>query len=153
MRIFKVKWLVILGCCLFLAGCKSPGKVTDPSDPNFDPMQFRFEDYRSREEFQPVLRQMFPVGTPKEHIDKILIDAGGAKDKGVTLYSRGFYRYEYKPWYFPITEMLAFSNCMPWSVRVCYDEQQKSFIVQGWTPCVSNTFKTDNEEVCNDNRR
>jgi hypothetical protein len=59
-----------------------PWKVTDPRDPRFDPMEFRFTDYKSREEEETVFYSCFlSKGTEKAFVDKILVDAGGARVK------------------------------------------------------------------------
>jgi hypothetical protein len=69
------KYLVVMGC-LVLAAC-DPFKVTDPNDPNFDPMKFRFSDYNHNEEIE-VFRKIFPVGTKKEFVDQVFVEAGNA---------------------------------------------------------------------------
>jgi hypothetical protein len=71
-------WFVAISCCLLLAAC-SPFKVTDPSDPRFDPMKFDFNDYRNHKEMAEVLRVLFPVGTPMERVDEILVGVGGGR--------------------------------------------------------------------------
>lgn len=57
--------------------------VTDPDDPKFDPMQFRFEYYNSRSgnewDLPKALIKMFPPGTNKTYIDKVLIEVAGAR--------------------------------------------------------------------------
>ena len=61
------------------------GKViTDPDDPKFDPMQFRFEYYKDRYgnewDLPKALIKMFPPGTDKAYIDKILVEQAGARN-------------------------------------------------------------------------
>ena len=84
------KILIISGVVLavFVAGyvgainvglADNPMKVTDPSDPRFDPDAFRFEDYLTKEELIDAFRKLFPPGTPKEFVDRALIKAGGAQ--------------------------------------------------------------------------
>lgn len=54
-------------------------KITDPDDPNFNLDRFSFHDYGSKDELADALKKLFPVGTPKSLIDRVLVDAGGAK--------------------------------------------------------------------------
>ena len=49
--------------------------VTDPSDSQFQAEDFRFEYYKN---LQETLDLVFPVGTPKEFVDKILVGHAGA---------------------------------------------------------------------------
>jgi hypothetical protein len=74
---------------LMVVSC-NPNKVIDPNDTNFDPMEFRFEDYPSeskhKDDLTPFMiheayRVMFPVGTPKHRVDKILVEQAGATSK------------------------------------------------------------------------
>lgn len=60
----------------------APFKVTDPSDPRFDPMKFNFRDYRGEGlTVSDVFPVLFPPGTPKDLVDKILVEAGGATSR------------------------------------------------------------------------
>ena len=59
------------------------GKViTDPDDPKFDPMHFRFEYYSrgtgNRQDLPSVFLKMFPPGADKEHVDSILLEQADA---------------------------------------------------------------------------
>lgn len=77
-----------------------PWKVTEPTDPRFDPLAFRFSDYSPSylPEVQPCL---FPAGTPKSYVDHILVEIGGAsvkKDAFLPSYERShpnMYTYTY----------------------------------------------------------
>ncbi|MCG7870492.1 MAG: hypothetical protein JAZ11_00130 [Candidatus Thiodiazotropha lotti] len=62
-------WYVLLEAPL-------PFKVTDPSDPNFDPLKFRYTDYYSETDFSKAIESMFPIGTEKSYVDKILVHIG-----------------------------------------------------------------------------
>ena len=53
-------------------------KVKDINDPRFDPMAYRFEDYAVEAESQKVLTYIFPVGTPREKVDALLVEKLGA---------------------------------------------------------------------------
>ena len=78
-REFYMKNLMaVLVSCLALVAC-NPFKVSDPSDPRFDPMQFKFSDYRGTGQLPDVLRTIFPPGTKKEFVDKVLVNSGRAK--------------------------------------------------------------------------
>ena len=54
-------------------------KVTDPSNPAFNPDHFNFSDYKDRNELIAVYKKLFPVGTPKETVDRVLVTAGKAR--------------------------------------------------------------------------
>ena len=68
--------LLILLCGASIGAC-NPFKVTDPHDPNFDPMKFKFGF--SREKEVEVFKVIFPIGTKKEFVDQVLIEAGNAR--------------------------------------------------------------------------
>jgi hypothetical protein len=57
-------------------------KVTDPTDPDFDPYNFKFTDYDGCPNLNNVFKEIFHVGMPKAEVDKILIHSGGAKCGG-----------------------------------------------------------------------
>ena len=78
------KIYVILLFSLTLVGC-NPSKVTDPNDPNFDPMEFRFEDYKNGIDLKKAIFIIFPKGTNREEIESIL------------LYSAGYWSSEKRP--------------------------------------------------------
>ena len=53
-------------------------KVTDPTNPDFNPDNFSYRDYRNQPmELREAFRVMFPQGTPKEYVDRILVDKAG----------------------------------------------------------------------------
>lgn len=57
-----------------------PFKVTDPADPRFKVERFSFYDYwGDRELLQKTFRILFPPGTNKTFVDKVLIEYGGAR--------------------------------------------------------------------------
>lgn len=58
-----------------------PWKVIDPTDPRFDPLEFRFSDYDSPSYLSEVQPCLFPAGTPKSYVDHILVEIGGASVK------------------------------------------------------------------------
>lgn len=60
-------------------GACNPMKVTDPAASGFDPDKFSFSDYQKPGELEDAYKKLFPPGTPKEFVDKVLIKAGGAK--------------------------------------------------------------------------
>ena len=86
----KKKLLIIIGIVAVLASIpygfarhygliKPLLKITDPTSPLFNPNRFRFNDYTGREDKVDAFRKMFSVGTPKEFVDQVLVEAGGAK--------------------------------------------------------------------------
>jgi hypothetical protein len=60
-----------------------PFVVTNPGDPRFDPKQFSFSNYnrhRGNEgEFNKAIAKMFPPGTDKAYVDKILVEQSHAE--------------------------------------------------------------------------
>lgn len=68
--------LLLVGM-LMITAC-NPFKITDPNDPKFDPYKFSFGDFNAQNE-KYYLQALFPIGTDKVFIDKILIGAGKAK--------------------------------------------------------------------------
>ena len=73
-NLFKILLIVI---CLATIAVWNPFKITDPNSPLFDPMKFSFRDYGIKEELD-IFRKLFPIGTEKEFIDRVLVDAGNA---------------------------------------------------------------------------
>lgn len=67
--------IAALAAYLFIA---EPFKITDPSDPRFNPDKFKFSDYKSRDDLIHVYRTTFPVGTSKAFVDRVLIKSGKA---------------------------------------------------------------------------
>lgn len=72
----KQKTLVAIAISLIVL--VDPFKVTDPLNPAFNPDRFSFRDYSGREELMVVYRALFPIGTPKAEVDRVLMKAGGA---------------------------------------------------------------------------
>ncbi len=59
---------------------QNPVRVNDPDDPNFDPDSFSFNLYKfDREAKIEYFKKLFPIGTSKEFVDRVLVQAGGAK--------------------------------------------------------------------------
>ncbi len=82
----KVITLVIIVVC-FTLSCWGyvwlrgiPFKVTDPSDPRFDPKRFCFCDYTTGTYLGEALATLFPVGTPQMEVQKVLVRAGKAEE-------------------------------------------------------------------------
>jgi hypothetical protein len=86
---------------LTTTACSNPFKVTDPSDPKFNPDKFRFEDYPGIPQMTEALKKLFPVGTPKEFVERVLVKAGGAeaKDNPEADKSSTRIQYYYESWY------------------------------------------------------
>jgi len=78
MKILLQAFLIMVSSTLIL-GC-NPMKVTDPSNPKFDPDQFSFKDnFFNRQSKIDAFRKLFPPGTSKEFVDRVLIESGGAR--------------------------------------------------------------------------
>ena len=93
MQVLRVIFLL-----LFFSGliACNPFKVTDPNDARFDPDQFSFYDYDNYTERRAALKKVFPVGTSKEDVDKILLEQDGANFGSTN--SRQVISYLYKPY-------------------------------------------------------
>lgn len=76
MKIFINAFLILLFTASI--GACNPFKVTDPADPQFNLEKFRFEDYPGIPPMRDALQKLFPVGTPREKVEHILVDVGGA---------------------------------------------------------------------------
>ncbi len=70
--------VMILAASAYWLWYAAPFKVKDPSDPKFNPDKFAFRDYNSKDELTNVFRVLFPLGTGKEKVDKILVKSGRA---------------------------------------------------------------------------
>lgn len=110
-------------------------KIKDINDPRFDPMAYRFEDYTDNGESQKVLKHIFPVGTPRETVEALLVDKLGSDMRLDTNYrlNNGMYAVHYKIPYNPI-----FCKGPPWrglitwplyiggrSIEIAFDENNK----------------------------
>jgi hypothetical protein len=133
----KYLTLIVLAGIVLLVGTflylyvPNPAKITDPYHPWFNPDNFRFEDYMvTRCVEKEVLAKLFPVGTEKLFVDRVLVDAGGARIKQTPYRRDSFgkileeglnkFSYFYEPrhwsnWFFPNT----------WNVSVMYDADNK----------------------------
>ncbi|MFA7277289.1 MAG: hypothetical protein WC043_10870 [Pseudobdellovibrionaceae bacterium] len=78
-------------------------KVKDINDPRFDPMAYRFEDYTREADSQRVLEHIFPVGTPRDKVEALLVKklkAVSHHDNGVNVADGGYvinYNIRYNP--------------------------------------------------------
>jgi hypothetical protein len=82
-----------------------------------DPKNFKFEDYMDQQSRMDVLKNLFPLGTEKDFVEKVLIQIGGATSEVRT--RKNELGYIYKPKYpFPTIDA-------DWNVTVYYDEQSK----------------------------
>lgn len=77
--------------CFCVVAC-NPFKVTDPSDPRFDPMKFRFEDY-DRTGLHRALSKLLPVGTPESKVDSLLLNGANATKVDSSVYHANTYTY------------------------------------------------------------
>ncbi|MES2728941.1 MAG: hypothetical protein V4621_02430 [Pseudomonadota bacterium] len=74
-----------------------PFKVTDPADPRFRVEQFDFADYRGdRKALEHAFRVLFPVGTEKAFIDKVLLEYG--KSQSYRLQNKNVWKYVPRPY-------------------------------------------------------
>jgi hypothetical protein len=100
-----------------------PFKVTDPDDPRFDPMRFKFSDYKS-DKIPFTLKRIFSPGASKEFVENILVKSANAK---IEQHSHYYIMYV---WNFPI----GYSSTYTWhlitpntlySVAATYDDKDK----------------------------
>lgn len=72
--------LFILGvfCVSTLVASCAPFIQRDPTAPNFAETQFVLEDYTHFNDFRDIMKTLFPVGTPKEKIDYVLVERNKA---------------------------------------------------------------------------
>ena len=81
---------------LILATSCMAANLTDASKPDFDPANFRFEAYQSGKEAAPAIEAIFPVGTSKEYMDKILVQHAGAYGQLARRHPDGTQLFHYK---------------------------------------------------------
>lgn len=100
--------------------------ITDPDDPRFDPMQFRFEYYKSRYanewDLPRALIKMFPPGTDKSYINKMLVERAGA---GVSRSIENEATYAYR---WPHNASMAGESFLVW---IDAQEKSRSFFSAG----------------------
>ena len=75
----RLKKLVLTLLLIASIGACSPTKVTDPSDPNFNPDKFSFRDYGEGKEMSlhEAFRRLFPLG-----VEHVLVEVGGVEQYG-----------------------------------------------------------------------
>jgi hypothetical protein len=125
--------------------------VTNPDDPRFDPRQFRFSNYskpRGNEpEFKKAITKMFPPGTDKAYVDKILVDRAGARvDKNQNSRFHNPTDQDY-------TYVWSPSGLGGWLVNFIFDEHNKSRMMRmGITPIYGINPKAKWREDINSGR-
>lgn len=80
------KWLLVaMPVAVLLIAVWNPFKVTDPSNPRFDVLNFRIQNYdhigtplwRAEKEIKEALDKAFPKGTQRKLIESVFIDQAG----------------------------------------------------------------------------
>lgn len=118
--------LLVFSTLFFIGQAMDSLKVIDPSDPRFDPMKFRFEDYAGLHTdpepklLTPALLKMFPPGTEEAYIDKILVEQAGAGKYKYRGNDKG-YRYS----------RYAMGGLTGWVVIVIYDDGKSVSLRRG----------------------
>ncbi len=110
----------------------------DPTSPFFVESLFRMRHYNGNDGAlvlrDKVLPKLFPVGTPKEYVDYILVEKGG----GHIIPSQAFigmFTYRYMPLYLLLTPD-------QFDIRVYYNPQNKvEAIIFGWKRVVGSGYK------------
>lgn len=83
-KCYSKLWLVLLAIVIAVGAYwfwyEAPFKVKDPSDPRFNPDKFAYRDYYDEGEMRisEAYKILFPRGTPKAFVDRVLVQAGGA---------------------------------------------------------------------------
>ncbi|HRJ65546.1 MAG TPA: hypothetical protein PLW48_00285 [Alphaproteobacteria bacterium] len=70
----RVLFILSMICISTLLGSCAPFIQRDPTAPNFAETQFVLEDYAHFDDFRKIMKTLFPVGTPKEKIDYVLVE-------------------------------------------------------------------------------
>jgi hypothetical protein len=120
--IYGIVIALILWCVAF-----DVFKVTDPSDPKFDPYQFKFTDY-SLQELDGVFSKLFHPGVDRTFIENVLVSRGGAD----IVKSGNTIMYAFKP------PLLYISKGIPtfayseggFGLRFKYDSSDKAIALQ-----------------------
>lgn len=132
---------IILGIFLFVGGyiaviCVPSEwyKVTDAHHPDFNPEKFSYRDYRNEPmKLREAFRVMFPQGTSKEYVDRILIQGADFRQRR---------RYEVNGYYLLI---YSFPKKYFWkgapSFRVVYDQDEN--LVQINYPYLMPLYEAD----------
>lgn len=102
----KSSWLImgLAGGTVLLLGwivLFTPFKVTNPNDPRFDPMQFKFSDYQSTDVMTNILPKLLKPGSEQSFVEEVLVTSGGAwrsvdNDDTRLIYYR--WRYPLREW-------------------------------------------------------
>lgn len=94
-----------------------PLKPTNPSNPLFIESWFRVSDYNfNYGGLKHALKILFPVGTPKDYVDLMLVERGNLETIDNTSTTPGFFGYYYRPF------RLTYD---PWRIDVYYNEDMK----------------------------
>lgn len=84
--------IILLGWFSYSA----PIKPTNPNNPLFVEQLFRLRDY-DRDSLKMALSALFPVGTPIEYVDLMLVKRGGAEKLDRSYVGYQYCRYYFKP--------------------------------------------------------
>ena len=124
-----------------------PYKPTNPSNPLFVESWFRLNDYGlfRFDALKHALKVLFPVGTPKEYVDKMLVEYGGAERTDQARYDRekNWFVYWYKPFYLKLTP----DQLM---VDVYYDENDKVKILMLNRGLINGVWIPEEHETTSD---
>jgi hypothetical protein len=110
--------IFVVAFCYLLV--PNPFKITDPYHPRFKPDNFRFEDYVvSTCAEKEIMAKLFPVGTDKSFVDRVLVNSGGAKAS-----KNNNHKNEYNYYYVP-RHWAAFFGDLTWNMSVTYNDDGK----------------------------
>lgn len=126
-----------MGLWLFAPALPHLFAERDPADPAFRISDFRFANYGANPTaLQSAVEELFPVGTPKERVDSVLVEIAGAEAKDYrvgTTYDFVAYRHKADP-FFPL-----WIDCpagMNWNVKVHFDASDALTTIDLDGPCI-----------------
>ncbi len=109
-----------------------PFKTVDPNDPNFDPLRFRYMDYRT-EELAAVFGRMFKPGDSRSYVEAVLVQSAGSRlDRAVP-------EFAIYTWNYPERFTAHWKNpdMLRIAVYAVYDNNGRLFGIKGlWAPFV-----------------
>jgi len=124
---------------LFLLYCFwasfNPFKVIEPYNLRFEPNEFRFEDYTGPQCVEKeAIAKIFPIGTHKNFVDRILVRQAGAHAQKVENRVETLYKYTYQP----RTLGSIFFTPSEWQIEISYDHNDQVTDIKMSEPGGSN---------------
>jgi hypothetical protein len=124
--IFSILTLAIGASFIAVSLLSAPPKniIADPSNPKFNPMEFRLENYEHISDAIPVLARIFPVGVERGYVDSILVGVSGAK--AVEVFPKTVVYYFNRPFRLELKVIDLSGRCKKgWVYEITYDHENK----------------------------